>query len=574
MRKPIHPIFLLIGTVSVVLLINFLGTRFHGRIDLTEEKRYTLSPGTKDLLKRLPGEIKIIVFLEGDLPAAFRRLASSTQEMLDEFQQYSASPLQVSFEKIGAGLEGESKNAYLDSMARLGLKPYTLQIKAKKEESIENRVIVPGAVVAYRGAVRGINLLSGQGSTTLDEQALNSSEALLEYHFAQAIHQLIDTAPPQIGYLLGNGESLNDNIFHLSALLRSHFRVSPVFIDSVRAIPSALKVLLMMKPQLSFTNSQKLKIDQYVMQGGKVLWLLDQLYAEMDSLLRSRSDFIAYDRNLNLDDLLFRYGIRINPDLIQDLQCDQIPLVVGNMGEQPQMQLVDWPYFPLLDPSATHPIAKNLNKVLSQFPNSIDTVSTPLLRKTVLLSSSRHTRILSTPALVSFASVETEEDLKSFQRSSVPVAVLVEGEFESLFRNRLTASQTDSLLQQTGHSFQSQSVPTQMIVVSDGDIATNSFSREGQPLEMGMNPFTRVQYANKDFLLNCLDYLVDPKGIFQARAKEVTLRLLDPESVEQYSLLAQLATLGGPLLVLLIVGLIIEAIRKKAFAVRVWRKQE
>jgi gliding-associated putative ABC transporter substrate-binding component GldG len=453
-------------------------------------------------------------------------------------------------------------------MARLGLKPYTLQIKAKKEESIEKRVIVPGAVVSYRGSVRGINLLSGQGSATLDEQALNSSEALLEYHFAQAIHQLIDTVPPQIGYLLGNGESLNDNIYHLSALLRSHFRVSPVFIDSINPIPAELKVLLVMKPQLAFTNSQKLKIDQYVMQGGKVLWLIDRLYAEMDSLLSSRADFVAYDRNLNLDDLLFRYGIRINPDLVQDLQCDQLPLVVGNMGDQPQMQLVDWPYFPLLDPSAAHPISRNLNKILSQFPNSIDTVSTPLLRKTVLLSSSRHARVLSTPALVSFSSVESEDDLKSFQRSSVPVAVLVEGQFESLFRNRLSANQTDSLFQQSGHTFRPQSVPTQMIVVSDGDIATNTFTREGQPLEMGMNQFTRVQYANKDFLMNCLDFLIDPIGIFQSRAKEVTLRLLDPESVETYSLVAQLATLAGPLLVLLIVGLGIEAVRKKSFAAR------
>jgi gliding-associated putative ABC transporter substrate-binding component GldG len=302
------------------------------------------------------------------------------------------------------------------------------------------------------------------------------------------------------------------------------------------------------------------------MHGGKVIWLIDNLYAEMDSLMRTQSDFIAFDRGLNLEDQLFKYGVRINQDLVQDLQSDKVPLVVGNYGNQPQMQLVPWPYFPLLSSYSNHPISKNLDNVLSIFPNSIDTIATPALKKTVLLASSENSRSLRTPAIVSLNSVKTEDDLKTFNKAHIPIAVLIEGKFSSLFANRIAASTADSLSRYNQPFAASSLADNKMIVVSDADLVSNVVTQDEGPLGMGYNQFTGSQYANKDFFINCIEYLVNPSGILEARTKDITLRLLDPKKIEENKAMWQFINIGLPILLMIIFAGIYQAVRRRRFS--------
>jgi ABC-2 type transport system permease protein len=369
-----------------------------------------------------------------------------------------------------------------------------------------------------------------------------------------------------IGYMIGNGEPLTYNVFDLiEHTLKPNYRFDFVPLDKFNTIPPDFNAVVIVKPTEKFTDQQKLKIDQYIMHGGKVIWMIDNLYAEMDSLMRKQSDFIAFDRGLNLDDQLFKYGVRINKDLVQDLQSDKIPQVIGNYGGQPQIELISWPYFPLLISSSEHPISKNLDNVLSIFPNSVDTIKTSGVKKTILLSTSANSRTLSTPAIVSFNSLKTEEDMKTFNRQNIPIAVLLEGKFNSLYANRISVAVADTLAKIYHQPFLASSGDNKMIVISDADIVANVVTQNEGPKTMGFNQFTQRMYANKDFFLNCIEYLVNPSGILETRSKDFTLRLLDPKKVEESKTTWQLINIGAPIVLVLVFGLIYQALRRKKY---------
>lgn len=554
-------LLLLIGLV----LINFAASFIHARADLTAEKRYTLSAPTKKLLANLPDQVAITVFLDGDMPASFKKLRNSTQDLLNEFKEIGKTNIRFKFEKAGEGLQDSSKAYFLDSIARLGVKPYTINAQAKEGEGAEQRQVVPGALIAYKGRATAVDLLSGQ-SSGLDEGSINRVEATLEYKFASAIQKVTADSVQVVGYLLGDGEIFSDRIKDLiDNNIRKKYGFAFLPIDSVPAIPKVFNAIIINKPTQKFTDDQKLKIDQYVMQGGKVMWMIDNLYAEMDSLQRVQNQFIAFDRGLNLEDLLFRYGVRINLDLVQDLNCDKIPSVVGDAGGKPQIKLLQWPYFPLLSSNTDNPISKNLDYVLSQFPNSIDTVKAPGIRKTVLLTTSDASRILSTPAIVTWNSIQTQEDFKKFTRSYIPVAVLLEGKFNSLYANRATGAVKDAL-DAAHESFRAQNVTdNKMIVISDGDIATNFVTQNEGPLPMGMNPYTKYKYANSEFVMNCIEHLVDNSGILETRGKDYTLRLLDKKKLEDGKTTWQLIAIVLPLLLVIIFSGLYQFLRKRKY---------
>ena len=554
-------LFLLIVLIS----FNYLASVVHTRIDLTQEKRYTLSPATKKLIKGLHDPVTVTVFLSGDMPAGFKKLSNSTKEMLQEFKELGGSNIHFKFEKPGEGLSDTAKEKLQLHLDSLGLKPTNIKVKAKAGEAQEERLVYPGALVKYHDREVAVDLLQGQDMTG-GMQSLNNAEALLEYKMARSIQKITADTVPAIGYLVTNENQLNYNVFDLvDRTLRQEYRFGFVPIDSVPVIPTVFDALVIVKPITPFTEKQKLKIDQYIMQGGKVFWLIDKLYAEMDSLMRSHSDFVAYDRNLNIDDLLFKYGVRINGDLVQDLQCDKIPLVVGNYGNQPQMQLVAWPYFPTLSSYSGHPIAKNLDNVLSLFPNSIDTVKNNI-KKTVLLASSERSRIISTPAIVTLNSIKTEDDMKTFNQPFIPIAVLLEGRFSSLYTNRLSTGMLDTLAGMYKQPFRAATEKEgKMIVVSDADIVTNVVTAKEGPLPMGYNQFTNYQYANKDFFLNCIQYLTDSSGILETRAKDFTLRLLDPRKTEDDRTKWQLLNIGFPVVLVLLFGAVYQALRKRKY---------
>lgn len=549
-----------------LVLLNWLAAGWHYRIDLTQEKRYTLSKPTQKLLRNLKEPVIVTVFLDGEMPAGFRKLSNSAREMLQEFKEYGSTNLQYRFIRPLSTDEDSSSGFTMDSLMRMGLRPTNVRVQVKEGEGEAQRYLFPGAVIQYKDRSAPVDFLQGldmQGGM----ESLNNAEALLEYKLVSTIQKISTDTVPLLGYLLGNGQPLNYNVYDLiNNTLKQNYRFSFLPIDSVPLIPPMFDALVVMKPTIPFTDAQKLKLDQYVMHGGKIIWLIDRLYAEMDSLMRTQSDFVAFDRNLNLEDLLFKYGVRINGDLLQDLQCDKIPLVVGNFGDKPQMQLTDWAYFPLLKSYAGHPIAKNLNFVLSLFPNSIDTVKSPGIRKTILLASSANSRTLVTPALVSLNSVKTEDDIKTFTRQHLPVAVLLEGKFSSLYSNRLSTATLDTLANLYEQPFLPVAETSgKMIVVSDADIASNVFTQQQGPLEMGFNQFTKEQFANRDFILNSIEYLVNPSGILETRAKDYTLRLLDAKKIDSGKTFWQVLNIAVPIVLVLIFGLIYLMLRKRKY---------
>lgn len=563
MRKLFSSRFGWIYFLGLILLINIALSDINLRVDLTAEKRYTVSEATRTMLQSVPGRVDVTVFLDGDLPAGFKQLSNRTREMLEEFRRLSGNTINYRFEYPGADLNDSLKYQLIDSLRQLGVN--ATNAKARTKEGEEQQLVYPGAIVQYKDRVIGIDFLQGQNMQG-GLQSLHKAETLLEYKLASSIHQIIRDTVPLIGYLAGNGEPLDNRVYDLiERTLRPNYAFRILPIDDVPVIPAQFNALLIVKPQEGFTDDQKLKLDQYVMHGGKIIWTIDNLYASLDSLQRSQGSFIAFDMGLNLEDQLFRYGVRINQDLVQDIQCDQIPSVIGSAGGKPQIQMLPWPYFPLLASPSAHPISGNLDYIVAQFPQSIDTVEAEGIRKTILLSTSSTSRIVKTPAKVEWASVRNEEDLRLFNRSSIPVAVLLEGQFRSLFANRITTSQQDTL-KAAGQSFlASTQQENKMLVISDGDIFLNSGTQAEGPLPMGMNVYSKKQYANREFLLNSLEYMLDPSGIMETRAKDFTLRLLDPTLVEEQKSTWQLVAFLAPILVIVLLGSLFQYWRKRTF---------
>ena len=332
-------------------------------------------------------------------------------------------------------------------------------------------------------------------------------------------------------------------------------------------IPSTFNAIVIVKPTEKFTEREKLTLDQYVLHGGQIIWAIDNLHAEKDSL-RQEQGTIAFDRNLDLEDLFFRYGVRVNKDLVEDGgQSANLSLVVGMQGNKPQIEALKWPYYPLLSGSLTHPISKNLDPVWSQFANSIDTVKAPGIKKTVLLQTSANARRVSTPALISLDVLKYKDDMKMFPEANIPVAMLLEGKFRSLFANRLSSVMVDSLANIYHSPFVSEATtPGRVIVVADGDIFMNEVTSRPSPLPLGFSPDNNFTFANKDFVENCLEYMVNPSHILETRSKDFTLRLLDPAKVETDRSFWQFINIGLPIVLVVLGGYTYQLVRRRRFA--------
>lgn len=556
--------FLLIAIVIVNVLASFVNARY----DMTSERRYTLTTPVKNLLGRIHEQVNVDILLEGNLKSGLRKLRNSTESLLQEFNEYAQGNIHYRLIDPVAGGDDTTRALILDSLARMGIQPMTQIAQSKKGEEQSQRIVIPAAIVKYKDRQLPVDLLKGvqrsrEGQSP--EQLYVNAENLLEYKFASTIEKLITDTLPAVGYLMGNGEPLDYRVFSLIQTLRENFRFGIVQLDSVPFIPSQLNVLLMVKPSLKFTDDEKRKLDQFVMRGGSLICLIDNLYAESDSL-QSNRETIAYDRGLNLDDLLFHYGVRINQDLVEDMQSASINLVVGMQGGKPQFQLLPWPYYPLLDGNPLSLITKNLDPVFSKFTNSIDTVKAPDIVKTILLQTSPNARTISTPALISLEAVKTASDPKLFQQSHIPVAVLLEGKFKSLYANRISAVLRDSLDRFYHQPFlDAAEKSARFIVCGDGDILMNEMNKQG-PLPLGYSKDINYTFANAEFLNNCLEYCVNPAGILEARSKDYALRLLDPEKTEDDRSFWQLINIASPLLVIIICGMIFQYIRKRKYS--------
>ncbi len=570
--------------VGLFFCINFLSFQWPLRIDLTAEKRYSIDSASRSVIRSLDDELELVVFLKGEYPSGFKKLATSADQFLSLLQAENPSRFRYRF--ISQMDEVENGKLWGDSLIKLGALNINLTVQKKAGQS--SNIIFPVALLRYKGQQSLVTLLPG-ASRSISQVELNQAEALMEYQFISSIDKLMHPKRPGIAYETGHGEPLDERTYQLRMALQTDYELRTLDLTKQPIVPSGVDVLMIVKPSLRFSEKEKFKIDQFVMRGGKLICFLDHLYAEMDSFAR-KSELIAFDRDLNIEDLFFKYGARINPDLLMDLRCEVSYVQVGGTVQQPQNEFLPWNYFPL----AVAPVADNKLKtagyVSMRFVNSIDTIQTPGVIKTPLLASSDRARVISTPALISLNENSTLPENKIFNRSSIPCAYLLEGKLSSLYKNRVVSSLMDSLTP-AGMSFIPQADKGAVIVVGDGDLVLNDYipavNEQGQydpqaplvPTEMGWNKYTQFEYltggdagryfipvANKEFLLNCVEYLVSNSAISRLRSKEITLRLLDGEKVKTSRIQWQLITLLAPLVLLVLVAYSVLFWRKKQFA--------
>ncbi len=543
----------IVGLAGFVLL-NVLVQNFFFRIDLTEENRYSVSEATKNLLRNLEGPVYVTVYLEGDLPVKIKPLQKSIRETLEEFQVYAGRNLSYRFVDPLTATSNENRKEFFLQLNTLGIQQTNLF--GEEDGKRIQKITFPGAVVRYNNQEAGVMLLKGDRAAGAEE-ALNQSIEGIEYELATAIRQLTTTEKKKIGLIKGHGELEPVDIAGLTQALSEFYDLYEVNLPEKDSIP-AYDAIMINKPTEPFSRADQYKLDQYIMQGGKVLFFLDPLAIDMDSIGASGS--FAFPREVKLDDQLFRYGVRINKNLVQDVKSGVYPFVVGNLGDQPQIVPLQWPFFPIVNRYSEHPIVKNLDAVYLRFVSDMDTVQAQGVKKTPLVFTSEYSRVLTTPVIVTLDELRAAPQPEQYNSGPQAVAYLLEGNFTSLFKNRVLPDIAQP------QQFIEKSVPTKLLVCSDGDLIRNDFNqRTNKPFPLGFDPITERVFANKEFVLNTLSYLIEEEGIITARAKEIKIRPLDQVKVQQESTQWQLLNLLLPLVLIGGFGMIKFFIRKKKY---------
>ncbi|PZP47924.1 MAG: gliding motility-associated ABC transporter substrate-binding protein GldG [Pseudopedobacter saltans] len=565
--------------LALLVVLAFITSFLRYKIDLTAEKRFTITQPSKELLSNIHQPVDIQVFLSGDLTPDYKKLSIATQDLLEQYRELSNNNIHFSVGRPGEDLSDSARYGLYDSLARLGVIFENNENFSDKDQKQSQQIIIPSALISVEGKrpiavdlrssrtiFKNFNVINDNPEPD-KEATLNAAEALLEYKFSNAINKLTRQKVPTIAYLVGNGEPIDLTINDLGESLRNDYKLGVFDLKTAYPNPESIDALLIVKPSQTFSDTDKIKLDQYVMHGGKILWFVDKLYAELDSLMNSKKDFVAYDRNLQLDDILFKYGVRLNANLLQDLNCAKLPIVVGyNPDNSPRMQRMPWPYYPFLSAINNNPISSNLDRVLSIFPSTIDTVGAEGIQKTILLASDTNSRLLASPAMVSLSSWQDDPDFRTFNKAHLPVAVLLEGKFKSLYANRLTQPDLDSIQTNLGKPFLPQAEKsTQQIVVSNAGIATNGIMQTTGPLPMGELPFDQYRFANRDFLLNSVDFLTSQNHLFVARNKDFVLRLLDKQKVDEQKSMWQFVNIALPIILILACGFLFQYIRKRNY---------
>ncbi len=567
--------------IIIVVLINTLGNFMYSRYDLTFEKEHTLSKETEKVLLNLDDLIYVKVFLKGEYPAGFKRLEKQSQEILENLKNIAGEKLDFEFINPFKSSSETERNKVYKQLVNQGLKPTDLQVK--KQDGMSSSIIFPGAIIYYREKFTAVDLLKKEIGL-LPEVALNNSVEALEYEFISAISKLTKNKKEKIAFLQGHGElskievadlshSVMQDAYNLSEYYEiEHFDITEFEVDSNNNEPNLAKQLqklqvfksiVISKPEITFSNLDKLLLDQYILNGGNVLWLLDGVSANMDSLNQTDGYFMAKKNLLNLDDMLFKYGVRINADLVQDKRATAIPIITGYSGNIPQQSLFSWPYYPLLLSDSENPISKGLDAIKCEFVSSVDTLKNSI-NKTILLHSSENARVVPSPLRVSLGILQNPPKNSYFNQPNIPVAVLLEGKFESVFKNRITPKNKGFKLKEAGED-------AKMIVISDGDIIKNNFSEKtGNVYPLGYDKFGEFIYpGNKTFLMNAVHYLCDNTQdllLSPLKNKELNLRLLNKVKIQENRLSIQLVNLLAPILLIVLLGICFTYIKKKKYA--------
>ena len=549
----------LISSVAVIFAVNILSSNLFTRFDFTSEKRFTLSPITRNILNNLEDKVQVTIYLEGDnFPAGFKRLRSSTFDVLSDFEAYSNDKLDFDFVNPMAGDEQVQQENY-QKLLEKGIEPTNLNVTTESGNS--QKIIFPAALVTYKGIQIPVKLLQTQSGVD-PQEVLNNSIQNLEYAFASTIKRATTGGRQRIGFTEGHGELTDLQLSDAMSSLADWSEVGRVNLATITFKGlDKLKLLVIAKPQNEFTEAEKYKIDYFVMKGGRILWAIDQVSAELDSL-RGAGEQLAFPKKLNLDDMLFRYGARVNYDLIADLNSARIPLNVGAVAGQPQIQLLPWIFYPVFIPVSTHPLVKNLDGIRSEFASTIDIINVKGVTGKVILSSSPYNRKIDVPTMLSLQMVQQEPDPKLFQGPVKTAGVLLEGEFPSVFINRPAP---DGIVGSS--TLPEKSIPGKMILIADGDIFKNQINAsDGSHYPLGFDRYTQEQFANKSFLLNAADYLMDDSGIIGLRNKEIKLRLLDRTKIRMEKTFWQAINLGLPLIMLIACGIFQHYFRIRKYA--------
>ncbi len=558
----------LLAVLVIVVLLNYIANFIILRLDLTAEGRYTLSDQTKKLLSNLDEQLYVKVYLEGDdLPVGFKRMRRALNDLLEEFDYYGKSDVSFRFINPTEGADKKAKYGLWKELGEKGLRPIESQDVSEEGNTSQN-LIFPGVVVVYKGKDMGLNLLKTDPQYLPDsEENINNSIQSMEYELTNAIRKLSLEKKPEIAFIEGQGELNEMEVMDITTLLSEYYDVKRGAINETPGILDQFEAIIIAKPILKFSENDKLVLDQYIMNGGKVLWLLDGAKMNMDSLSQSPVT-AAMPLDLNLEDQLFRYGTRVNPGLLQDAQCAPIGLTRQNAQGEPIIDLLPWPHFPLILSGNSHAINKYMNLLKMEFPSTLDTVaSSPKVKKTILLASSDYSKFEYAPAQVSFSNIKRQVDKAGFKSKKLPVAVLLEGEFESNFKNRLLQE-----LIIPKEKIIEQSKPTKMVVVADGDIAINKISSRGEVYPIGFDPMIQnpnrapiIFKGNKEFLINTVNYLCDDEGLMSVRLREITMRLLDRDKVKAGKTLWKTINTLVPVLSIALFGIVAYFIRKRKY---------
>ena len=560
----------------LVLLINIFFSTFDKAFDLTADKRHSISSESKKILQNLDDVIYIKIYLDGSFPSQFKHLQEELLSMLTSFKAISNQNIDFVLINPNKSDDGFEKESLFKQLVKNGLKPTDVEVRSNSKKT--NQIIFPGALISYKGKTQAINFLKNSINKRPGEN-INSSIENLEFEFISAFNKLIRNNKYDIAFLEGNGELEFNEVYDLTESVYNdnnrlsfyynidRFNIKQFFVDStsnqidiskqITAL-NKYKIVVIANPTVPFNMLEKFIIDQYLMNGGKIIWLVDGVNASMDSL-NNNNFFIATRKNLNIDDMLYKYGVRINSDLIEDLRSTQIPVVTGYSNNIPQQSFFSWPYFPLVFSESFHPISKGLDAIKCNFVSSIDTIENAI-KKTILLTSSKKSRIIRSPAKISLRLLENNLPVNSYNESYIPISVLLEGNFESVFKNRIVPKYKSL-------EFKDKSVNTQMIVISDGDIARNNVSESGNISPLGYDPFIKFTYSgNKIFLTNAIHFLCDDIGLANLKLKELDLRLLDKEKISKFKLLVQYVNIFSPLLLLSIFSFLFLYFKKKKYA--------
>lgn len=553
--------------ISIYLLIVFsaiflavIASMFSFRVDLTSDKRYTLSNPSKRILSAIEGDVFVQVYLDGDMPVEFKRLRRSVRDMLEEFRIASGKKLGYQFINPSSSEDERERERQRRVVINMGIDPVNIMDRDKEGGYIE-RMLFPGLIVNYSDISMPVNFLRNNPGLPPEENLASSIEGL-EYEFIRAVSTITADTVYRVAFIEGHGEYDETEVADITLELAKYFTIDRGAIGGEHGVLDNYAAIIIAGADVSFPEEDKLVIDQYIMNGGRVLWLIDAVYVNRDSLTSGGS--MALYSPLNIEDQLFKYGVRINPEIIQDMDCMIIP-VRNTINEGQQNYLpVPWIYYPLLYPSAESPVTRNINKVKGEFVNSVDTVGGDgAVKKELLLASSPYSRSVAPPRIILLAEYRDPPPEELFNRSFIPVAVKLEGNFPSLFKGRIKEYNGEPAVERSEY--------TRMVVVADGDIIRNEVFWSGgipDPLPLGYDRYTRQTFGNKDFIINVMNWLVDDTGITELRSREVKLRLLDRTRLKSNRLFWQLLNIAGPLLTLVVTAVIINIIRKKRYRVR------